>query len=154
MDRVVIDASSLIYASKAEFLQLLKGELHLCSSPDVLIEAGEALSAGVEAIESPVADTNDQSLLETARSCHLPLISEDGKLLKQCRQESLEYYNSLMLLNLLLFRERLSLEVFVEKRSLLQQTARYQKWIWTYGDAVTMHIVDRQIRIKNSAHPG
>ena len=107
LSRALIDASSIIYMHKVGFLTELANTVNLYSPPEIIAETGfHDLNI------TPVACTlnslsNDQKLITAALELRRPVISEDKNILLHMRRANLPYFNSLMMLNFLLFRNRI-----------------------------------------------
>mgnify|MGYP006305228423 CR=1 FL=1 len=127
IEEAAIDASSMIYMLKSGFLGLLGSTITLVSIPPVIAETGwNELPVTVnEGPEVPKEASNDERLLAFAVGRRLPLISEDRALLTGAEEAGLDYYNSLMMLALLRYRERLDDSWFREARGRLLGIARY-----------------------------
>jgi hypothetical protein len=104
----VIDASSIIYMRKAGFLNDLAAEIRLLSPTPVINETGY-LDLPIKPIERVnSAQSNDQLLVAYSLSHQIPVISEDKKILMRIKRAHRPYFNSLMMLNFLLFRKKIS----------------------------------------------
>ncbi|MGA8181861.1 MAG: hypothetical protein WB792_17510 [Desulfobacterales bacterium] len=133
LDKALIDASSIIYANKAHFLKRLTSTLRLFSIHEILSEAGP-VSDNIK----PLAHTgktlsNDQKLVECALHFGLPLISEDKKILMAMKSAQRPFFNSLMMLNFLLYRRMIDNRQYTQYHLALKQFARYSDEIWKYG---------------------
>ncbi len=132
----MIDASSIIYMQKAGFLNLVMQNLELASLPEILKETGFEIRT-IKCLKSADAfDSNDRKLVETAQRYYLPVISEDKKILKRAGSEGLPYYNSLMMLNFLYFKEAIDIVQYNKFLKRLKSFARYNEIIFDYGAAV------------------
>lgn len=109
LDAAAIDASSIIYMLKAGYLEDLAAEIRLFSPGPVISETGydnlpvRPVTAGIND-----ATSNDRLLVAYSLAHQIPLISEDKKILMEIKRARRPYFNSLMMLNLLLFRNRIS----------------------------------------------
>ena len=131
-----IDASSLIYCSKIRLLDLLQQSLKLSTLPEILAETGfQHLNLSLLSFPYP-EHSNDQKLLSCAIQQQLPLISEDKQLLKQAEQHGLCYYNTLMMLNFLLYTRLVTQEEYQTYLDKLRSIARYSSALWHYGAQV------------------
>lgn len=134
LDRALIDASSLIYMEKCGFLYLLADSLELQTLPAIRTEAGPAadrISLIQPAIDTPTAD---ESLIACALGTGLPLISEDKKILNRMDRENHPYFNSLMMLNYLLFKHCITPDDYQYFLKALHEIAWYGPRIWRFGE--------------------
>lgn len=131
--RALIDASSIIYMHKAGFFTLLAEIVSLYSPPEIINEAAfhdlniKPVACGSNSL------ANDQKLIRAALELRWPVISEDKDILLHVRRANLPYFNSLMMLNLLLFRRRIDLKTHAIYFQRLKQCARYSPYVWEYG---------------------
>ena len=131
-----IDASSLIYCSKAGLFDLLQQAFRLYTLPEIIAETGFQ-HLNLTLVRSPHREqSTDQKLLFCAIQQRLPLISEDKQLLKQAEQRGLCYYNTLMMLNFLLYKRLVTQEEYHTYLDKLRSIARYSPAIWQYGAQV------------------
>lgn len=135
-----IDASSLIYMRKVGFLQQLQESLSLYSVPEVLQEAGVPKEGFYLALCREENLSNDRKLLHCALERGLPLISEDKALLMKAKRAGLLYYNSLMMLNFLFFKQTIDSKEYKRYCLSLRRYARYSEDIWSYGEKVYQRI--------------
>lgn len=77
--------------------------------------------------------TNDQKLTFCAMEKQLPVISEDKSILMKAKKANLPYYNALMMLNWLLFKQKVNQEKYLLYFSSLKKIARYSQEVWEYG---------------------
>ena len=119
LSALLVDTSSLILIEKAGFLSLLGKKVKLFSLPQVreeylrggsslpfpedvqLLPYPEGRSPQLSVGAFPTAASTDEALLTHARTCRLPLLSEDRKLLLKAEACGLSYYNALMMLEFL-----------------------------------------------------
>lgn len=136
LERAIIDASSIIYAEKAGFLNILCDALNIYCLPEILTEAGNPIIR-VKLIHSHTNHkSNDEKLIQTAIEMQFPLISEDKKCLMRMKREKLDYYNALMVLNYLYFRQLINEQEYFDYHTQMQSFARYTKEVWEFGHAV------------------
>ncbi|PID58359.1 hypothetical protein CSB45_04635 [candidate division KSB3 bacterium] len=146
LQEACIDASSLLYLSKIGCLETLRRAIELYSIAEILDEAGMSHD-GFHLIACRKSDlSNDLRLLNCAIDRQAPLISEDKQLLLQARRAKLPYYNSLMMLNFLVFAQLLDAGEYACCHRKLQHNARYSESVWQYGDAVLRQIHERSIK--------
>ena len=61
------------------------------------------------------------------------MISEDKKILRAMQRAEAPYYNSLMMLNFLLFSQKIDDAGYRRYYSTLQNIARYSETVWKFG---------------------
>ena len=108
LNTALIDTSSIIYIQKAGYFDVLAGTIKLYSIPEVITESKTHI-AGVTLIqpsESPSLST-DHKLISCALENKLAMISEDKRILRAMRRAQAPYYNALMMLNFLLFSQKI-----------------------------------------------
>lgn len=108
LDAAAIDASSIIYMSKAGYLDDLAAEIRLFSPGPVISETGYDDLPVKPLAGINDAKSNDRLLVAYSLAHQIPLISEDKKILMEIKRARRPYFNSLMMLNFLLFRSRIS----------------------------------------------
>lgn len=140
MDRCLIDTSSLIYLHKIEAMALAESELTLLVPEIVVDELGFPLSDKCRVLSSPDGVKADDLLLSLALEMKLPLISEDGPLLKRAQLEGLDFYNTLMILLFILYKECITESEYRSFITRLEGVARYNKLVWAYGESLESYI--------------
>lgn len=108
LDAAAIDASSIIYMRKAGFLSDLAEEIRLFSPGSVIRETGYDDLPVRPVTGGRSSESSDRQLVACSLAFRIPVISEDKKILMAIRRARLPYFNSLMMLNFLLFRGRIS----------------------------------------------
>ena len=112
LEAAAIDASSIIYMLKAGYLDDLAAEIRLFSPGPVISETGydDLPVKPVAGINDAASDatSNDRLLVAYSLAHQIALISEDKKILMEIKRARRPYFNSLMMLNFLLFRNRIS----------------------------------------------
>jgi hypothetical protein len=146
LTRALIDASSVIYMEKADFLDMLKDSIDLHSLPEILDEAGIDLKRIKEVKSKNAALSNDQKLIRCALDLNLPVISEDKKILNTLRNHGVPYFNALMMLNFLLYKERITSESYPYYLDALLQIAWYSNKVWAFGERLNAHILKGPVR--------
>jgi len=134
LKKALIDTSSIIYVQKAGYFDVLAGTIQLYSIPEVISESKTPV-AGVTLIhpsESPSLST-DQKLISCALENKLAMISEDKRILRAMRRAQAPYYNALMMLNFLLFSQKIDDDGYRRYYSALENIARYSEPVWEYG---------------------
>jgi len=138
----VIDASSIIYMVKAGFFDLLTCCIKLHAPESCLKEtAFSGLPIIGHLIDSP-GTTADKQLVTLAQSLQLPLVSEDRKVLINASRKGIPFYNSLMMLNFLLYNKSIDTEMFSIYLKRLTAFARYSEEVLLYGKEVTRMILE------------
>ena len=133
LDKALIDASSIIYANKAHFLKRLASAVTLFSIHEILSEAG-SISDNIKPLShNGKTLSNDQKLVACALRFDLPVISEDKKILMAMKSARKPFFNSLMMLNFLLYRQMIDNRQYAQYHLALRQFARYSDEIWQYG---------------------
>ncbi len=143
LENAIIDTSSIIYAGKAGFLEKLCDSLILYCLPEILNEAGTP-EIPVKLIHSSQNHkSNDEKLIQTAIKMKLPLISEDRQCLMRMKREKLDYYNTLMMLNYLYFRQQVNKQEYFSHHSQMHSFARYSEEVWEFGHSVYKAICEK-----------
>ena len=140
---LVIDASSIIYLLKIGLLGSLAAEVRLVSTPQVIEETGWP-HLPVEGI--PIDDfdvSNDESLIVLAAKISCPVLSEDYEILKSAAEKGWDYYNTLMILNYLLMKGRISAAEYPRYLERLKECAHYSEKVLAQGALVYQEILGR-----------
>ena len=128
-----IDSSSLIYMERAGFLGKLAKAIALVTIPGVIGETGIHIEQ-LSVIEQPhIQGAVDDQILECAVLRHIPLISEDRKLLLKADRKGMEYYNSLMMHAFLLYRRVIDPDEARMHLSELCEAARYGHYVYRFA---------------------
>ena len=136
LNKVLIDASSIIYMDRAKILVLLASSIRLFSIQEILTETGPVSKRIKPLIHKKASSSNDQKLVSCALELDLPVISEDKKILMAMKRAGKPFFNSLMMLNFLLYRRRIQNQQYIQYHLALKKFARYSDDIWEYGAAV------------------
>jgi hypothetical protein len=136
---VAIDTSSIIYLTKSALFEMLAETVELFTTAQVVTETGHFLRS-VEVVEI-AADNADDSILELAALRHIPLVSEDRKLLLRAERAGMRYYNALIMLSLLILRGVLSEAESGVSRERLLSVARYSNRVRAFGNDLLGHII-------------
>ena len=140
LDRALIDASSIIYMDRIDLLEILASAIRLFSIQEILSETG-SVSKGIKPFDYHItAPSNDQKLIACALDSGLALISEDKKILMAMKRAARPFFNTLTVLNFLLYRRRIQNRQYLQYHRSLTQIARYSDDIWKYGAAVHAEI--------------
>jgi hypothetical protein len=141
LETALIDSSSIIYMDKAGFLSALLRQLTLITIAEVNKETGID-GYPIRIISHDFEDMpTDNKIVRCAERNHLPVISEDHKLLRSCDVLAIEYYNALMMLNLLLYKKRVDLPAFENFLEGLLHIAHYSDRVRQYGSDLTTFVV-------------
>ena len=146
LSQAMIDTSSLIYLQEIDLLSLTGQWIKLWTVPGVINEFGNEVHeyrvhlVDVENLAGSSADT-DQMLCLTADKLCLPIISEDRQILMRAGKLNLSYFNTLMVLNFLLYKNALNLLEYQTAMDKLRDTARYSDEIYEFGARVFAEIL-------------
>ena len=135
LHRAVADTSTLIYLERIHLLTLAGTSFQLLIPPDVVQEFGR-VAPECTVCGEPSAEGADQAVIQLAVELHLPVLSEDRKLLMSSRRLGLKYYNTLMILLALLLQQRISCREYEQAYADLRKTARYSPAVWQVGEQV------------------
>ena len=133
LNKALIDASSIIYTDRADFLEILASSIRLFSIKEILSEAGPVSESIKPLNYSETSSSNDQKLISCALDLSLPVISEDKKILMAMKRANRPFFNSLMMLNFLLYRRQIRNQQYIQYHQALKNFARYSDEIWKYG---------------------
>lgn len=131
-----IDASSMIYHLKIGLLGSLAAEVRLISTEQVIAEVGWPHLPVKSYLLEDEGLSNDESLLFLARREGFPLLSEDKEILENARDEGMEHYNTLMMLNYLFMKKRITVDEYPEYLERLKDCSHYSQYVLDYGKAV------------------
>jgi len=133
LNQALIDASSIIYTQKAEFLEILASSVKLFSITEILSEAG-SVPDGIKPLTYKEAGlSNDEKLVSCAMHYDLPVISEDKQILTAMKRARRPFFNALMILNFLLYHQKIHSQQYFQYHLALKKFARYSDDIWRYG---------------------
>ncbi len=142
LSTAVIDASSLIYMKKADFLDLTLAHIQMHSTDTVYNQTGlPPLPVILHNYEMHQSYSADQQLVYLAQSLQIPVISEDKWILKKTAGLGLPYYNTLMILNFLLYKKHIDKLNFTLRMQTILSIARYSQTVVRYGAMVTEQIM-------------
>jgi hypothetical protein len=142
LKRALIDASSIIYSDRAGFLNIVACEIKLFSIKEILAEAGPASDSINPLIHRATSTSNDQKLISFGLECGFPVISDDKKILLAMKRARRPFFNSLMMLNFLLYRRRLNNQQYARHLAALERFARYSDEVWEYGARIKTAILE------------
>lgn len=131
----VADTSTVIYLERLHLLAQAGEFLQLLLPPDVVLELGWFPKGCVISGELCAAGA-DKAVLSLAVEHHMPVLSEDRRLLMAGRRLGVKHYNTLMILLALLIQEKLCLEEYRRAHSSLREIARYNSAVWQVGEKV------------------
>ncbi|HEX3019815.1 MAG TPA: hypothetical protein VHP36_05920 [Chitinispirillaceae bacterium] len=144
LNSAAIDASSIIYMQKAGFLHSAIVHIQLHSPITVLDQTGFDLLQITSHDMKPYQQLSaDQQLVNLAQNLSIPVISDDKWVLIKARAMGFPFYNSLMILNFLLYKRLVTLEFFDKYLHELITIARYSQTVIQYGSTVTNEILTR-----------
>ena len=148
----VIDTSTLIYLERLGILNRIATLYRLLVVPQVVQEFDRSLPAQILCVESPPGAA-DQALCPVAFDHRLAVLSDDKHVLTLARSAGLVYFNTLMLLLLMLYHEQLSV---AQCRALLLHLftfARYGCAVRSFGEQVFEHILSERKHLANKKTP-
>ena len=140
LDKALIDASSIIYTDRADFLDILASSIKLLSIAEILSETGPVSQRIKPLIHGATSSSNDQKLIACALDLNLPIISEDKKILMAMKRANRPFFNSLMMLNFLLYRRRIQNRQYIQYHQALKKFAHYSNEVWKYGARIKVII--------------
>lgn len=143
----VIDASSIIYMHKSDIFMLTAKYVQLHSPREAIIETG-LIGLSVVEHESDLSSQNestDNKIILLAVKLKIPVISEDKKVLTMASKKGLPYFNSLMVLCFLLYREYIDENVFDQHFKMLLSVSRYSSFVIEYGEMVKRRILMQKV---------
>lgn len=137
LKNALIDTSSILYVQKAGFFSILSRTIQLYSIPEVISETKTQVP-GVTLIHpsGPPDLSTDQKLISCALENKLAMISEDKSILRAMHRAEAPYYNALMMLNFLLFSQRIDGDSYRRYYSALENFARYSEAVWEFGEHI------------------
>lgn len=135
----VVDTSTLIYLDTLKILPMAGQWLQFVLTPQVIAEFGRQ-PEGIRRVATAVAPTADDAVVQTAVKLGLPILSEDGRVLRQARRMQHPHYNTLMLLLALHAQGKLSYPEFTRQQQALLVFARYSSAVIAYGERVLQMI--------------
>ena len=148
LNQALIDTSSLIYLSNTNLLTAASRAIQLKTISNVVKEFGSLSEIkDIEIIElreviNEKKDT-DRRLMETAMHLRLPIISEDKKMLMRAKRSGLPFFNTLMIMNFLIYKNVIKQEAYQASLDLLRKKAYYNAFIFEYGKIVFESITEK-----------
>jgi len=139
--KAFIDASSIIYMHGAGFLEEVAMAVKLYSPQEIIDETGYD-GLPVCPVTCPMETPyNDQKLIACAFAQGAPVISEDKRILSYMDKEGVPYFNALMMLHFLLFREVVTVERHLMYFRDLKRYAWYSHSVLEFAEKVYHAIV-------------
>ena len=133
LDKALIDTSSIIYLSKLLLFDRLTNIIQIFVIPEVKEEYG-ILPEGIRLLgKADMSEPADEMLIHSAHKLKLPVISEDKKILINAQKLNIPFFNTLIMLNFLIFKRELKNFEYEDYLQQLQLFARYSPRIWQYG---------------------
>lgn len=86
----------------------------------------------------------DRHLVETAKYLQVPVISEDKKILMHANRGNLPFFNTLMIMNFMIYKNVISMAEYQAGLDLLQEEAYYDAFIFEYGKMVLERIIEKK----------
>jgi hypothetical protein len=139
LQQAIIDTSTLIYLDSIGLLECASRCIHLMTIPEVQKEFGDKPGfAHIEVVETGEridnkTDSADELIVKAAIQMNLPVLSEDKGVLMNARKKGLKYYNTLMILNFLLYRGEVQPVGYDRYLKKLKRVAHYGKGIYEVG---------------------
>jgi len=127
--------------NKIKLLSAASQKLHLMTIPGVVEEFGSLSELkhieviNIKEIKGVKQDT-DRHLIDAAKYLQLPIISEDKKILMQAKHIGLSFFNTLMIMNFLIYKKIINQADYQTALEKLQDEAYYDKTIFEYGKSV------------------
>ena len=136
LKKALIDASSMIYMTKAGYLNLVTDCLELHSPKKVIQETGYENLKIHELIVDDIFDSADQLLVFNAFRLGWPLITEDQGIIRQLETQKTPYFNALMILEFMYWKRVLSHRSYIGHHRKLLKHAWYSSEVLEFCDAV------------------
>ena len=145
LDRAVIDTSSLIYLKKINCLRKTSRIIGLITVSGVTDEFGSSdIFNQLEIIELKEIEKNtDRQIIQVAADLRLPVISEDKKILMAAASAGLPFFNTLMIMNFLIYKNEMDLQEYHAALHRLRKEAYYEGFIFDFGNAVYEKIMEQ-----------
>jgi len=136
LKKAIIDASSIIYMMKADFLHQVASSIELHSLSEIIAETGYS-NIDIKILTGcSIGKSNDQMLIFCALESGWPVISEDKKILSTMERNEIPYFNSLIILNYLLFKNQISVADHSVYFRRLKEHAWYSPYVWDFGKTI------------------
>ena len=145
LNQVLVDTSSLIYMHKINVFTHLQRVLSV-STIETVIEEYSFPLPGIRIIMPKLNFSDlqtDEQLLMVSVQGQNPLISEDRMILMKLDERKIPYFNTLMILNYLRYKNEIMDPEYNEFLKELKKIARYSDTIYEYGKFVCEEIRSR-----------
>jgi len=136
LTEISVDASSLIYMLKIGVLGYAAAEIQFLANPSIIEEVGWPHLPVRSCGQKQERVENDDTVIDLAASKKIPLLSEDLGILKKAKERGIPFFNTLMILNYLLLKGRVSREDYDLFLDRLKDISHYSSEIFLYGEAV------------------
>lgn len=134
-DSAFIDASSIIYLNKINLLNRLSKTLKLYTLDKIITEIGIiGLNLIICKSKKTISISNDDLLLKYAIEKKIPVISDDKKILIKAGKNNLDYYNSIMMILFLFYKNVINNDNYTLYICELKKIARYSDDIFLKAD--------------------
>ncbi|MBN1500626.1 MAG: hypothetical protein JW982_10740 [Spirochaetes bacterium] len=138
----VIDSSSVIYMHKCNFLSLLSRAIKIIIPEQAYDEINLNLNQiTVVSFNNIRQYETDYIILKIAIESNSPVISEDREILKHAADKNIPYFNSLMMLNFLVYKKIINSSQYNDYLDILKKFAWYGKHIYKYADDVHYAVI-------------
>lgn len=135
-----IDTSSLLYLERLALLESAATCYRLLLIPQVAAEHGQSLPSTLVTVSAPSGPA-DSALCPVAARHQLAVISEDKQVLRQAENSGLTYFNTLMLLLIMLYNTQLTVNECSQLTTQLSEFAHYSRHVWRYGEQVRAYVM-------------
>lgn len=145
LSKACIDSSSIIYMQKSGFLNILSDIILLITIPPVISEIGmskENIFVYDKYIEN--AYSTDDAIVRCANILKIPVISDDKKILTNVKKINLPYYNSLMMLNYIVYRDKISTEKYNVFKTRLEKNCYYSEKVFLFAEKLFNMIIQEK----------
>ena len=145
LNQVLVDTSSLIYMHKINVFTHLQRVLSVSTIESVIEEYSFPLP-DIRIIKPKLNFSDlqtDEQLLMVSVQGQIPLISEDRMILMKLDERKIPYFNTLMLLNYLRYKNEIVDPEYDGFLKELKKIARYSDTIYEYGKFVYEEIKSR-----------
>ena len=145
LSQALIDTSSIIYLKKAGYFEHIATSINLFSISEIMSEFGENVNEITLIDNTLKSQTTDQKLISIATQINRPVISEDKRLLSTLQNKNLTFFNSLVILNYLLYIKKINNTQYLFYHERLKKIARYSPKIWKFGKQIFLSISRQQL---------
>ena len=145
LNQVLVDTSSLIYMHKINVFTQLQRVLSVSTIESVIEEYGFPLP-GVRILQPKHGSLDlqtDEQLLMVSIQGKIPLVSEDRMILMKLDERKIPYFNTLMVLNYLRYKNEIVDSEYDGFLRELKKIAHYSDTIYEYGKFVYEEIKSR-----------